>query len=71
VSSATSSYAIRIAGHLDPHWAPWLGDAELAHDADGTTTITAPTVDQARLHGLLSGIRDIGATLIDLRTIDT
>lgn len=61
------TYTIRVAGHLDRHWADWFGGLRLAHD-DGTTTLTLDDADQARLHGLLSGLRDIGATLTELRS---
>lgn len=62
-----NSYTIRVAGHLDQHWSDWLGGTELEHDADGSTLLTLDTVDQAQLHGVLAGLRDIGATLIELR----
>ena len=69
MNTATTTYAIRVEGHLDDHWAAWLGDLGLTHDDDGTTTITVAAADQAQLHGVLSGLRDIGAVLIDLRTV--
>ncbi|HYD08982.1 MAG TPA: hypothetical protein VEA78_02675 [Acidimicrobiales bacterium] len=62
-----TSYAIRVAGHLDRHWTTRLGDIDIAHNDDGTTTITTEAADQAQLHGLLNGLRDIGAVLIDLQ----
>lgn len=61
------SYTIRVAGHLDQHWSYWLGGIDLEHDADGSTVLTLDTVDQAQLHGVFAGLRDIGATLIELR----
>jgi hypothetical protein len=41
MNSTASSYAIRVAGHLDSHWASWLGEVALAHEDDSTTTIIA------------------------------
>ena len=38
----------------------------LAHDPDGTTTLTGAVADQAELHGILTRIRDLGVTLITL-----
>ena len=70
MSTAPATYAIRVDGHLDNHWSAWLGDLDLARDDDGTTTVTASVADQAQLHGVLAGLRDIGAVLIELRTID-
>ena len=60
------SYCITVAGHLDDHWAGWLGGRTLTHNGDGSTTVTIDTVDQAHLHGVLSRIRDIGADLLEV-----
>jgi RimJ/RimL family protein N-acetyltransferase len=63
----TTTYAIRVDGHLDDHWADWLGELDLSRDDDGTT-VTVSVADQAQLHGVLAGLRDIGAVLTGLRT---
>jgi len=60
------AYVLRVSGHLDPHWAPSFGGLVLAHDPDGTTTLTGAVADQAELHGILTRIRDLGVTLISL-----
>lgn len=57
-------YEIRVAGHLDAHWAPHLDAAHLAHDADGTTVLVVR--DQTALHTALLGLRDIGAALLSV-----
>lgn len=59
---------IRIQGHLDDHWSTWLGGADLQRLDDGTTSLTIDGADQAQLHGVLAGLRDIGAVLIELHT---
>jgi RimJ/RimL family protein N-acetyltransferase len=64
------TYAIRILGHLDDHWSGWLGDLDLVRDRDDSTTLTVKTADQAQLHGVLAGLRDIGAVITELRRID-
>ncbi|MFL6080062.1 MAG: hypothetical protein ACJ714_09050 [Ornithinibacter sp.] len=64
-----AAYVIRISGHLDPHWAAIFGLA-LAHDPDGTTTLTGAVADQAALHGILARIRDLGVTLISVAATD-
>jgi hypothetical protein len=64
-----TSYVIRVSGHLDPHWAAIFGLA-LAHEADGTTTLTGAVADQAALHGNLARIRDLGVTLISVTAND-
>ena len=67
MKTAPTTYVIRVDGHLDDHWSAWLGDLDLTRDDDGTTTVTASVADQAQLHGVLAGLRDIGAVLIELR----
>jgi hypothetical protein len=68
VSASSATYTIRVEGHLDDHWLAWFGGIELTRDADGITTVTVSVADQAQLHGVLAGLRDIGAVLIELRT---
>ena len=65
--TTSTTYAIRVEGHLDDHWAAWLGGVDLTREDDGTTTATVRVADQAQLHGLLAGLRDIGVPLIELR----
>jgi hypothetical protein len=57
-------YRVRIRGHLDPLWSAWFDNLAIAPQADGTTTLTGPVVDQAELFGLLARLRDLGATLL-------
>jgi hypothetical protein len=40
----------------------------LIHEDDGTTTLRGAVTDQAALHGLLAKVRDIGLTLISVKT---
>jgi RimJ/RimL family protein N-acetyltransferase len=68
--SAPTTYAIRIAGHLDDHWSGWLGGLDMTRHDEGTTTVTVQAADQAQLHGVLAGLRDIGAVISELRTMD-
>ena len=64
-------YQFTVAGHLDDHWPAWLGDLTITRQDDGTSTLTGTVVDQAELHGVLAGIRDIGATLLSVRALPT
>ena len=66
----TGNYELRVEGHLDEHWSTWFGGMTLTHDNDGTTTLRGIVTDQAELHGLLAKVRDLGATLISVKTID-
>ena len=68
-SSDIATYEIRVAGHLDDHWAAVLGELALVRLPDGTTSLTGPVVDQAQLHGVLARIRDIGVPLLVVRTV--
>ena len=63
-------YRLRVAGHLDQHWADWFGELTLTHDDDGTTSLTGVVADQAQLHGQLTKIRDLGVTLISVEIVE-
>jgi hypothetical protein len=65
--ATSSTYDIRIDGHLDDHWSAWFGELDMTRGADGSTTITVAIADQAQLHGVLAGLRDIGAVITELR----
>ena len=64
------TYEIRVAGHLDDHWAATLEKLALSRDDDGTTRLTGPVIDQAQLHGVLARIRDLGVPLLTVRNLD-
>ncbi|HET9563372.1 MAG TPA: hypothetical protein VFP27_02415, partial [Mycobacterium sp.] len=66
---APAHYELRIEGHLDEHWSAWFGGLTLIREDDGTTTMRGAVTDQAELHGLLAKVRDLGTTLISVRTI--
>jgi hypothetical protein len=63
-------YRLRVAGHLDAHWSAWFGDLTLAHEPDGTTSLTGVVADQAELHGLLMKVRDLGVILVSVQEVD-
>jgi RimJ/RimL family protein N-acetyltransferase len=63
----TTTYAIRVDGHLDDHWSTWLGALDLTREPDGSTRMAVEVADQAQLHGILAGLRDIGVVLTELR----
>ena len=68
--NAPAHYELRIEGHLDEHWSAWFGGLSLIREDDGTTTLRGAVTDQAELHGLLAKVRDLGTTLISVKTID-
>lgn len=65
----TTTYEVRVSGHLESHWASALGELDLRHHPDGTSTLTGEVTDQAHLHGLLAALRDIGAPLLSLKAL--
>ena len=65
-----TTYQPRVVGHLDDSWSDWFEELTIDRYDDGTCTLTGPVSDQAQLHGILARLRDIGATLLSLRTID-
>lgn len=67
---APAHYELRIEGHLDEYWSAWFGGLTLIREDDGTTTLRGAVTDQAELHGLLAKVRDLGTTLISVKTID-
>lgn len=58
------TYRIRVRGHLDDRWSDWLGGLAVRRQDDGTTVLVGPVVDQAELHGVIAGIRDLGLPLL-------
>ena len=58
------TYRIRVGGHLDDRWSDWLGGLAIQRQADGTTVLVGPVVDQAALHGVIARIRDLALPLL-------
>jgi hypothetical protein len=68
----TGGYEIRTRGRIDERWAEWFDEGvSLVHEAEGTTVIRCPALDQAALHGLLAKVRDLGLTLISVTQTPT
>ncbi|MEM7343202.1 MAG: hypothetical protein AAF485_03085 [Chloroflexota bacterium] len=60
-------YEIRLKGHLDERWADWFEGLTFIHKSDGTTLLYGPLSDQAALHGVFNGIRDLGLSIIEVK----
>ncbi|MGA9748624.1 MAG: GNAT family protein [Nocardioides sp.] len=71
MNASPTAYEVRVAGHLDDHWSDWLGGFTIARHPNGTSTLTGTAADQAQLHGVLAGLRDVGAELLDLRASES
>jgi hypothetical protein len=63
-------YAIRLQGHLDSRWAEWFGSLTMALEADGSTLLTGPVVDQAALYSVLKKVRDLGLPLLSVNRVE-
>ena len=66
----STTYELRVEGHLDSHWSEFLGGLSLSNEDDGTTILRGVVADQSELHGLLAKVRDLGVTLISLTPVD-
>ena len=62
----SSGYEIRTQGRIGESLSEWFEGQTLVHEADGTTLIRCPALDQAALHGLLAKVRDLGLVLISI-----
>jgi RimJ/RimL family protein N-acetyltransferase len=70
VNGTRTTYVIVVDGHLDDHWSTWLGALDLTREPDGSTRMAVEVADQAQLHGILAGLRDIGVVLTGLRAAE-
>lgn len=66
---ATTTYELRVDGHLDDHWADWLDADSVVHNGDNSSTFLLTVADQAQLYGTLARLRDIGVTLLSLEMV--
>ena len=64
-------YQIRIRGHLGQPWQEWFEGLTLTLEADGTTLLTGPVVDQAALYGILKKVSDLGMPLLSVSSTGT
>ena len=69
VEAGIERYEIRIKGLLDERWAGHFEGLDIVHERAGTTRLAGPLVDQAALYGVLNRLRDLGITLVSVRTI--
>ncbi len=64
-------YEFRLKEHLDDRWSEWFGGLAVQRQDDGTTVLVGPVVDQAALHGVLNGIRDLGLIIISVQYVSS
>ncbi|MBI4928587.1 MAG: hypothetical protein HY835_12535 [Anaerolineae bacterium] len=66
-------YEIRVAETLDRMWAEWLCGMSLLPAQPGEapgTLLRGPLADQASLYGLLTRLRDLNLTLLEVRRVE-
>jgi hypothetical protein len=64
------TYELRVKGHLDDRLSASLGGLVVQRQANGTTVLAGPIVDQAALHGVINRIRDLGLPLLSVQRTD-
>jgi len=66
-----NTYTFQLAGHLDRRWKAAFDGFTIIHthapDTRPVTLLSGPVPDQAALYGLISRLRDIGMTLINVQ----
>ncbi|RPI24578.1 MAG: hypothetical protein EHM70_21135 [Chloroflexota bacterium] len=63
-------YEIRVRGGLGEGWSDWFDGLSILPASGGDTLLRGPLADQAALHGVLLKIRDLGLTLVALKTVE-
>jgi hypothetical protein len=64
-------YEIRIKGHLAPRRFQQFQDLVVTHQPNGETRLVGPMPDQAALYGLLNWLRDLGASLVSVKRLES
>jgi hypothetical protein len=59
-------YRIHLREQLDPQRNSWFADLRVLPGPAGGTILEGLLPDQAALHGVLSRVRDLGLTLLDV-----
>ncbi len=60
---------IRIKGRIAPHWSDWFAGLRITL-TDGETILTGAVTDQAALFGLLARVRDLGLSLVSVKSVE-
>lgn len=63
-------YQIRVKGQLDRRWSDWFDGLAISHEADGSTILSGPVVDQAALYGILLKLHNLNLPLLSVSSID-
>jgi hypothetical protein len=63
----STTYKIRVKGHLGPTWAAWFEGMSVKLLSNGESELSGDVCDDAALHGVLVKIRDLGLPLVSVR----
>jgi hypothetical protein len=61
---------IRVEEIINSKWSEWFSELEISYSEDGESIIRGEVQDQSGLYGLLAKLRDLGLTLISIKTSD-
>ena len=67
-------YEIQIEGQLDDHMRAWFENMVITEQVEGgkwVTRLTGLVTDQAALHGLLSGIYNLGFVVVFVSKVES
>ncbi len=70
MQSKKCTYQIRIEGHINLDWTAWFEKPTIEHTDTGETVLRGKLPDQTALYGVLMKIRDLGMTLVEVKSID-
>lgn len=66
-----TSYQIKVKGQLDLRWSEWFDGLAISHEADGSTILSGPVVDQAALYGILLKLHNLNLPLLSVSRVET
>ncbi len=61
---------IKIKGEMDPSWSEWFEGFRIEHCEPDETILTGLVEDQAAFYGLIGKLRDLGAQLTAVSSIE-
>jgi hypothetical protein len=64
-------YQIKIKGHLPDRWSDWFDGLNINHEADGSTILSGPVVDQAALYGILLKLHNLNLPLLSVSRVES
>jgi hypothetical protein len=66
-----TGYQIKVKGQLDPRWSEWFDGLAISNEADGSTILSGPVMDQAALYGILLKLHNLNLPLLLVSRIES